>query len=130
LIGKPKTIFADEPTGALDKANEELVMDTLKKIARDTLVLLVSHNERLVALYAEREIVLANGKLLSDTPSKKESDPPNLKESRGKSRGWLFALLRENYHADGFKNALSFISAFLCYVALIGTFGFYAGSQV
>jgi putative ABC transport system ATP-binding protein len=129
LIGKPKTIFADEPTGALDKANEELVMDTLKKIARDTLVLLVSHNERLVALYAEREIVLANGKLLSDTPSKKESDPPNLKESRGKSRGWLFALLRENYHADGFKNALSFISAFLCYVALIGTFGFYAGSH-
>jgi putative ABC transport system ATP-binding protein len=35
LIGKPRVIFADEPTGALDKANEELVMETLKKISRE-----------------------------------------------------------------------------------------------
>lgn len=128
LIVKPKVIFADEPTGALDKTNETLVMDTLQKIARDTLVLLVSHNARLVSLYGQREIVLENGRLLSDTPSPKEQEPPRLALHRGKAKLWLFPFIRDNYKANFAKNALSFASAFLCYFALIGAFGFYAGS--
>jgi putative ABC transport system ATP-binding protein len=129
LIVKPRVIFADEPTGALDGENEQLVMETLKKISRDNLVLLVSHNERIISSFAEREIVIEQGKLISDNPGKPLADPQRISHKRGGNQSWLYRLLGEDYRNDGLKNVLSFFACFLCFISLISTFGFYVGSH-
>ena len=64
LVGGPRVVFADEPTGALDSLNGELVMDQLVGAAREqgASVVLVTHEPR-VAAYADREVVLRDGVL-------------------------------------------------------------------
>jgi putative ABC transport system ATP-binding protein len=66
LIGGPRVVFADEPTGALDSLNGELVMDELVGFAREqgTSIVLVTHESR-IAAYADREVVLRDGRLTS-----------------------------------------------------------------
>lgn len=68
LVGAPRVVFADEPTGALDSLNGELVMEQLVGAARDqgTSVVLVTHEAR-VAAYADREVVLRDGRLTADS---------------------------------------------------------------
>jgi len=67
LVGGPRVVFADEPTGALDSLNGELVMEELVGAAREqgTAVVLVTHEAR-VAAYADREIVLRDGRRTAD----------------------------------------------------------------
>ncbi|BEP16601.1 ABC transporter ATP-binding protein [Acidothermaceae bacterium B102] len=62
LVHRPRVVFADEPTGALDSANGELVLDALCSLARDfgSAVVLVTHEPR-IAAFADREIVMRNG---------------------------------------------------------------------
>ena len=64
LVAGPRVLFADEPTGALDSLNGELVMDQLMGAAREqgTTVVLVTHEDR-VAAYADREVLLRDGRL-------------------------------------------------------------------
>ncbi|MFI1014807.1 ABC transporter ATP-binding protein [Streptomyces sp. NPDC020965] len=63
LVGEPRVVFADEPTGALDSLNGERVMQLLTEAARDTAaaVVLVTHETR-VAAYSDREVVVRDGK--------------------------------------------------------------------
>ncbi|EFH31094.1 peptide ABC transporter ATPase [Streptomyces pristinaespiralis ATCC 25486] len=63
LVGSPKVVFADEPTGALDTLNGERVMSLLTDTARrqNTAVVLVTHETR-VAAYSDREIVVRDGR--------------------------------------------------------------------
>ncbi len=129
LIGKPRVIFADEPTGALDSENERLVMETLKRIAKETLVVLVSHNPRLIEEFAERTIILEQGHLIADNPGKPLAEPLRIEHKRGGGRSWLYRFLGEDYQADALKNVLSFFACFLSFLSLIGTFGFYVGSH-
>lgn len=65
IVKNPRIILADEPTGNLDEANTVLVMDLLKAIAKDHLVLLVTHEEKLVDHYCDTVIELSDGKVLS-----------------------------------------------------------------
>jgi putative ABC transport system ATP-binding protein len=71
LVAEPRILFADEPTGSLDSLTGELVMDLLSDIVRDlgTTVVLVTHEAR-VAAYADREIVVRDGKVHSLVPDK------------------------------------------------------------
>lgn len=66
LVKNPKVILADEPTGNLDNATTKEVLQLLKAISKDTLVLVVSHNLRDADEYADRVIELADGKVISD----------------------------------------------------------------
>lgn len=68
LVGTPRVVFADEPTGALDSLNGELVMEELVGAAREqgTSVVVVTHEAR-VAAYADREVVLRDGRLTADS---------------------------------------------------------------
>ena len=66
LINKPKVILADEPTGALDKSNAVLVMETLKKYSKNSLVIMVTHNQELATLYSDRIIYMQDGKAIKD----------------------------------------------------------------
>jgi len=66
LVKKPEIIMADEPTGALDSATGKQVFDTLKKLSRDKLVIVVSHDRDFAEQYGDRIIELKDGKVLSD----------------------------------------------------------------
>lgn len=66
LVKDPQIIMADEPTGALDSETGKQVLDTLKKLSRDRLVLVVSHDRDFAEQYADRIVELADGGIISD----------------------------------------------------------------
>ena len=67
LINNPDILLADEPTGALDSATSVQVMDLLKEIAKDRLIIMVTHNPELAEQYSSRIIRLIDGKVTDDT---------------------------------------------------------------
>lgn len=67
LINDPEIMLADEPTGALDSTTSVQVMDLLKDVARDRLVIMVTHNPELAYQYATRIVNLADGKITDDS---------------------------------------------------------------
>lgn len=67
LVKDPQIIFADEPTGALDSKTGAEIFDTLKKLSKDKLVVVISHDREYAQLYADRVIELIDGNIVSDT---------------------------------------------------------------
>ncbi len=67
LVNDPEILLADEPTGALDSTTSVQIMDLLKKISKDKLVIMVTHNPELAKEYSNRIINLKDGKVISDT---------------------------------------------------------------
>ncbi len=76
LVNNPDIILADEPTGALDSKTSVQIMDLLKKISKDKLIIMVTHNEDLANLYSNRVIKLLDGLVISD------SNPYNIEETK------------------------------------------------
>ena len=70
IVKNPSIIIADEPTGNLDSANTLEVMNIIKAISREKLVILVTHEEGLAEFYADRIIRLKDGKVISDDANK------------------------------------------------------------
>lgn len=67
LVNNPAIILADEPTGALDTESGKMVMHLLKEVAKDRLVIMVSHNADLAAEYSTRTVRIVDGKVVDDT---------------------------------------------------------------
>ena len=67
LVNDPEIILADEPTGALDSKTSVQIMDLLKKISKDKLIIMVTHNEELAKTYSTRVIKLLDGEVLEDS---------------------------------------------------------------
>ncbi|MGI6221410.1 MAG: ATP-binding cassette domain-containing protein [Coriobacteriales bacterium] len=67
LVNDPEIVLADEPTGALDTETGLQVMDLLQEIAKDRLVIMVTHNPELAEQYATRIVRLSDGKVIGDT---------------------------------------------------------------
>ena len=67
LVNDPDILLADEPTGALDSATSIQVMDLLKEVAKDRLVVMVTHNPELAHQYATRIVSVKDGKIISDS---------------------------------------------------------------
>lgn len=67
LVNNPDILLADEPTGALDTGTSEQVMELLKEVAKDRLVVMVTHNPELAEAYATRIVRLRDGKIIDDT---------------------------------------------------------------
>jgi len=67
LANDPDIILADEPTGALDTATSEQIMDLIKEIAEDKLVIMVTHNPELAKEYADRIVQFKDGRVISDS---------------------------------------------------------------
>ncbi len=67
LVKKPEIVFADEPTGNLDSENSDLIFSILKEMSTEALVVVVTHDRRGLAAYADRELYLADGKIVSDS---------------------------------------------------------------
>lgn len=67
LVNEPEILLADEPTGALDTETSVQIMDLIKEISKDKLVIMVTHNPNLAQKYSTRIINLLDGELISDT---------------------------------------------------------------
>lgn len=80
LINDPQFILADEPTGALDSRNSEVIMKMLKDISKTKLVIMVAHNIKLVEKYADKIITLKDGNLIET------KEEPTLKRKRGRRK--------------------------------------------
>ena len=91
LANDPDIILADEPTGALDSSTSKSIMDLIKEISKDKLVIMVTHNEDIANEYASRIIRLSDGEILEDSNPVK-----NIKDN-------------SDYHLK--KTAMSFITA-------------------
>lgn len=130
LVCEPSVILADEPTGALDKANEGLVMAELQELAKTRLVIVVSHNERLLKTYGQRIVTLENGKLVSDSDPWDASLPSEIPVTKRKPRkSWIKAFLKANLEKNIGKNILSFFSGALGFTSLLLTGAFLNGSE-
>jgi len=94
LVNSPDIILADEPTGALDSVTSIQVMDLIKEISKDHLVIMVTHNEDLVNKYATRTIKMKDGVILSDSnPFCEKEEKETIKEEKKKtSMSFLTAL--------------------------------------
>ena len=92
IVNNPEIILADEPTGALDTETSRQVMDILKEISRDHLVIMVTHNPDLAEHYSTRIIRMLDGRITSDSmpvsegESETESGEDREKEESGKAK--------------------------------------------
>ena len=85
LINNPEILLADEPTGALDTETSVQIMELLKEIARDKLVIMVTHNPELAEQYSTRIIRLLDGRIQDDTsPLEIVQTPSSEKEEKGR----------------------------------------------
>ena len=85
LVNDPDILLADEPTGALDSETSLQVMDLLKEIAKEKLVIMVTHNPELAINYSTRIVKLLDGKIIDDTnPFNDEEQVKEVKENKSK----------------------------------------------
>ncbi len=78
LVNNPEIILADEPTGALDSKTSVQVMDLLKSLAKDRLIIMVTHNGELAEQYSTRIITMKDGEVLKDTNPVEEKERKSL----------------------------------------------------
>ena len=74
LARRPRVIFADEPTGNLDEDNTRAVCTLLRRASKDSLVVMVTHEERIARFFADRIITLSDGRIVSDSSSWERRD--------------------------------------------------------
>ncbi len=96
LVNDPEILLADEPTGALDSETSVQIMELLKEVARDRLVIMVTHNPELAQQYATRTVRLLDGKIVSDsdpyTPSAEAAPVKHQRQARLPSMSLATAL--------------------------------------
>ena len=123
LVNDPDILLADEPTGALDSETSIQVMNLLKEVAKDRLVVMVTHNPELAEEYATRIVNLKDGHIISDT------DPFNLDEKRlekpkhqnmGKTSMSLWTSLTLSFNNLKTKKGRTFLTAFAGSIGIIG----------
>ena len=93
LVNNPDILLADEPTGALDSKTSTQIMDLLKEVAKDRLVIMVTHNSTLAEDYSTRIVKLRDGKMISDSnPYTDEDKLDNNKKTNKTSMSFKTAL--------------------------------------
>ena len=131
LINNPKVILADEPTGALDKENAILVMETLKKYSKQHLVILVTHNHELANRYSDRILYMQDGRLLKDERINETNYNGNkLLIPKNKSNlNWLNKIIHSNFIKRFKRNVFSIFSLIVGLVSSMLIFGFNNGKE-
>jgi len=120
LINNPRIILADEPTGALDSETSVQVMNILKEVAKDRLVVMVTHNPELAKEYSTRIIQLKDGEIISDSdPYYEEITERKVKRQRNKSMSFFtaFSLSLNNLLT---KKSRTILTAFAGSIGIIG----------
>lgn len=121
LINNPDILLADEPTGALDSETSIQVMELLKDIAKDKLVIMVTHNPELAEEYATRIVRIKDGQLTDDsdpyTPEQEAEVKPSSKKRVSMSFGTAVSLSLNNLMT---KKGRTFLTAFAGSIGIIG----------
>ncbi len=123
LINNPDILLADEPTGALDSDTSIQVMELLKEVAKDRLVVMVTHNPELAEKYATRIVRLRDGKIQSDTAPyvvDAAATVPPVHKNMGKSSMSFFTSLALSFNNLGTKRARTLLTAFAGSIGIIG----------
>lgn len=123
LINDPDILLADEPTGALDTETSVQIMDLLKEIAKDKLVIMVTHNPELAQQYSTRIVKLLDGNIIDDTNP--FSDEDEAKEDDGsytprKTSMSLFTAFSLSLNNLMTKKGRTFLTAFAGSIGIIG----------
>lgn len=121
VVNNPKIILADEPTGALDSGTSIQVMDLLKGIASDRLVIMVTHNRDLADQYADRIIEMKDGVILSDSaPLPLENTASTGKEITKKTAMSFVTALHSSFLSIGTKKGRTILTAIASSIGIIG----------
>ena len=119
LSNDPEIILADEPTGALDTKTSIQIMDLIKEIAKDKLVIMVTHNPELAENYANRIIKMQDGTILSDSNPVANNETPEIYNYKGTKMNFLTALQLSLNNLKT-KKGRTFITAFASSIGIIG----------
>lgn len=125
LVNDPDILLADEPTGALDSATSVQIMEILKEISKDKLIIMVTHNPELAEQYATRTIKLLDGKIISDSApytNEAKTEPLGKKEQKKVKKPSMsfftaLALSRNNLIT---KKGRTLLTAFAGSIGIIG----------
>lgn len=123
LVNDPEILLADEPTGALDTETSVQVMDLLKSVAEDRLVVMVTHNPELAKEYATRIVRVKDGKIIDDSrpldvSTEKLSVPVH--RNLGKASMSFFTALSLSFNNLRTKKGRTFLTAFAGSIGIIG----------
>ena len=120
LANNPSIILADEPTGALDSATSIQIMELIKEIAKDKLVIMVTHNAELANSYANRIIEFKDGKLINDSnPIKKENNRDEKYKIKKTAMSFLTAL-KLSFNNIRTKKGRTLLTSFASSIGIIG----------
>ncbi len=121
LINNPDIILADEPTGALDTKTSRQIMDLLKEISKDKLIIMVTHNPELAKQYSSRIIEVLDGKVVGDSmpyePEAKQKVQADKKQKKSMSFLTALSLSLKNLLT---KKARTVLTAFAGSIGIIG----------
>ena len=120
LINHPTILLADEPTGALDSETSVQIMDLLQEISKDTLVVMVTHNQELAERYSTRIVRLRDGEIIGDTnpcPQAEGERPPEKHQKISMSFGTALSLSFNNLAT---KKGRTLLTAFAGSIGIIG----------
>ena len=123
LVNDPNIVLADEPTGALDSDTSIQVMELLKEVAKDRLVVMVTHNPELAKTYATRIVNIKDGKLLSDTnpyviENEKYKEP--IHKNLGKTTMSFLTSLSLSFNNLKTKKGRTILTSFAGSIGIIG----------
>ena len=120
LVNDPDIILADEPTGALDSKTSVQIMELIKEISKDKLVIMVTHNSELAYSYANRIVEFKDGEVIDDTnPVKDDEAASNKYKIRKTSMSFLTAL-KLSFNNIKTKKGRTFLTAFASSIGIIG----------
>jgi len=123
LVNDPDIVLADEPTGALDSDTSIQVMELLKKVAKDRLVVMVTHNPKLAEDYATRIVNIKDGKILSDTNPyiiEKEKNQKPIHKNLGKTTMSFLTSLSLSFNNLKTKKGRTILTSFAGSIGIIG----------
>ena len=120
LVNDPDIILLDEPTGALDSKTSVEIMELLKEIASDKLVIMVTHNPELAKKYSSRIIKLLDGSIISDSNPYDQVDSKKQKISSEKTFMSFFTALKLSFNNLLTKKGRTLLTAFAGSIGIIG----------
>ena len=123
LVNNPDIILADEPTGALDTKTSVQVMEILKRISKDKLIIMVTHNPELAEKYSSRIIKILDGKITDDSNPIKAGENKETKQDDGKKRATsmkFFTALRLSLNNLMTKKGRTILTSFAGSIGIIG----------
>ena len=121
LVNNPDILLADEPTGALDSETSVQIMELLKEIAKDKLVIMVTHNPDLATEYSSRIIRLSDGVITDDTnPFDESEEKAPVKDIKGKRSMSFFTALSLSLNNLLTKKTRTILTSFAGSIGIIG----------